>query len=1192
MKKILTIFIAFMLLTFGNVFSQSYVQVGNGTLSTSYPTYSVNNYAWYSVIYTQAELGGAKQITKISFDCTNGPKINNNQKIYLKHTSSTLFGDASYENPTSNGYTLVYEGSITYNGVTEITLTTPFNYNGTDNLIVHYENRDGSADYANFNSTSSVVNNNKSCGADNSFPVTPGYLNPYPSSRPNIRFYYPAAVNPATSMFPANNSYRVALETNLSFTLDASATTYDVYFGTTTNPTTKIVDNATAVVGTNTVNFSLLNNGTLLASKTNYYWKVVSKSGANTSSTSEFVFLTQKMYSAQDFPYTQNFTQDVNDPNIVFYPGYYGDLTKTDWTYLSTPSNWSCYSTVTPSVYYGYITPYSLTQGEIYWLTSPRFDLSQGTYQINFDWMNGIVADNGKVAGADEAYFELSIDGGVNWTRIHTFSPATAQNTFQTVVFALQSSNNVRLRWGYSVINSANNPKYFYIDNIQVQAASANPIINLSENSYEFKDLFLNGKTTHNITITNMSAVHQLVVADATATGDFACNVSNLTINPSESAVVTITYQPTTTGSHSGQISFNTNSATGNNVITLNGNTLTNITAFYETFETTTPNTYSIPENWNQISNYPTDLYHFVQVQTDGGTQVLRLYNNSNITDPLIAITHGVTNFDANTLSFFAYSNIENQKIQVGLMDDPYNANSFVPVGEPITLTATMTEYFQTFSPANTKPYIAFKHVGENFGLPTPPPSSIRIDNVMWSNQSAPSVPEPAVVVYPTNTATDIDVMNDLILNWEAGLGEPTGYRISIGTSEANPTNILNNVDLSNATTYIFNNLIFNTTYYWKITPYNNIGNAVNVPVWSFTTMANPTISSFPWTDSFENNPMPTHNSGGYNYRYPMGWSLENNALANICWDKISNTSTSTTNAHTGQQAMNLWAGFSMNTLDDWFFSPPLNLTANTSYKISFWYKVAVYQGSTFEKMDVFIGNENNSQAMQTELFSDNNITIEEYTEFSTYYTPTVSGIQHIGFHGYSNPLQWILFLDDVKVEIVTLSAANDIISFTLPQQTGNAAINNTEKTIDIEVQYGTNITNLAPTIQVSPLAIITPQSGSVQDFSAPVEYTVTAENGNVATWTVTVSVATGNETLESEISLYPNPARSTMMLNISDLQKDCTISIFDITGKMVHSQNITSATTQISVNTFDPGIYFVIINNGFNKVVKKCVIE
>jgi len=337
---------------------------------------------------------------------------------------------------------------------------------------------------------------------------------------------------------------------------------------------------------------------------------------------------------------------------------------------------------------------------------------------------------------------------------------------------------------------------------------------------------------------------------------------------------------------------------------------------------------------------------------------------------------------------------------------------------------------------------------------------------------------------------------------------------------------------------------------------------------------------------------MPTHNSGGYNYRYPMGWSLENNALANICWDKISNTSTSTTNAHTGQQAMNLWAGFSMNTLDDWFFSPPLNFTANTSYKISFWYKVAVYQGSTFEKMDVFIGNENNSQAMQTELFSDNNITIEEYTEFSTYYTPTVSGIQHIGFHGYSNPLQWILFLDDVKVEIVTLSAANDIISFTLPQQTGNAAINNTEKTIDIEVQYGTNITNLAPTIQVSPLAIITPQSGSVQDFSAPVEYTVTAENGNVATWTVTVSVATGNETLESEISLYPNPARSTMMLNISDLQKDCTISIFDITGKMVHSQNITSATTQISVNTFDPGIYFVIINNGFNKVVKKCVIE
>ncbi|MBN2612774.1 MAG: hypothetical protein JXB00_14555, partial [Bacteroidales bacterium] len=84
-----------------------------------------------------------------------------------------------------------------------------------------------------------------------------------------------------------------------------------------------------------------------------------------------------------------------------------------------------------------------------------------------------------------------------------------------------------------------------------------------------------------------------------------------------------------------------------------------------------------------------------------------------------------------------------------------------------------------------------------------------------------------------------------------------------------------------------------------------------------------------------------------------------------------------------------------------------------------------------------------------------------------------------------------------------------DIISFTLPQQTGAANINSTNHTVAIEVEYGTNLTSLTPTIVVSNGATIEPVSNVAVDFSSsPVEYQVTAEDDvTQQTWYVTVTV-------------------------------------------------------------------------------------
>ncbi|HEA31528.1 MAG TPA: hypothetical protein ENH91_16300 [Leeuwenhoekiella sp.] len=89
------------------------------------------------------------------------------------------------------------------------------------------------------------------------------------------------------------------------------------------------------------------------------------------------------------------------------------------------------------------------------------------------------------------------------------------------------------------------------------------------------------------------------------------------------------------------------------------------------------------------------------------------------------------------------------------------------------------------------------------------------------------------------------------------------------------------------------------------------------------------------------------------------------------------------------------------------------------------------------------------------------------------------------------------------------LSAANDITGFVLDEQTQPAVIDPTTYTADVEVENGTDLTALMPEISISENATISPDSGVTTDFTSPVSYTVTAENGTTQIWTLTVNEAT-----------------------------------------------------------------------------------
>ncbi len=124
------------------------VTIGSGTTTTNgayLPTYAYYNYSLTQQIYTASEVGTAGTITKVAFKVSNSKSTTRNLDLYLSHTSNTSFSSNSgwISQSTSNR---VFSGNVTFNasGWTTITLSSPFEYNGTSNLLLTVDDNTGS----------------------------------------------------------------------------------------------------------------------------------------------------------------------------------------------------------------------------------------------------------------------------------------------------------------------------------------------------------------------------------------------------------------------------------------------------------------------------------------------------------------------------------------------------------------------------------------------------------------------------------------------------------------------------------------------------------------------------------------------------------------------------------------------------------------------------------------------------------------------------------------------------------------------------------------------------------------------------------------------------------------------------------------------------------------------------------------
>lgn len=100
-----------------------------------------------------------------------------------------------------------------------------------------------------------------------------------------------------------------------------------------------------------------------------------------------------------------------------------------------------------------------------------------------------------------------------------------------------------------------------------------------------------------------------------------------------------------------------------------------------------------------------------------------------------------------------------------------------------------------------------------------------------------------------------------------------------------------------------------------------------------------------------------------------------------------------------------------------------------------------------------------------------------------------------------------------------------------------------------------------------------------------------TYSNGNALGIRINTSVANLDEIASADFSIYPNPASDVININSSEIL-NATISIVDLTGKVVKTASMNSLTTSVNTSGLNDGIYYVTITDGTSIATEKVVIK
>jgi hypothetical protein len=103
-----------------------------------------------------------------------------------------------------------------------------------------------------------------------------------------------------------------------------------------------------------------------------------------------------------------------------------------------------------------------------------------------------------------------------------------------------------------------------------------------------------------------------------------------------------------------------------------------------------------------------------------------------------------------------------------------------------------------------------------------------------------------------------------------------------------------------------------------------------------------------------------------------------------------------------------------------------------------------------------------------------------------------------------------------------------------------------------------------------------------------------TIENTNNLSNSCNLSLTVTNDQAFQQLKLYPNPAGNNVTIEIPLQYPKLEVTLFDILGKMISTQELNSELNihDVATNNLNNGVYFLKISNGSDSITKKLIIK
>jgi hypothetical protein len=375
--------------------------------------------------------------------------------------------------------------------------------------------------------------------------------------------------------------------------------------------------------------------------------------------------------------------------------------------------------------------------------------------------------------------------------------------------------------------------------------------------------------------------------------------------------------------------------------------------------------------------------------------------------------------------------------------------------------------------------------------------------HLAFDNFSVEAIPS----CLPPNTLVLSSISNNSAsLSWTAPATAPgSGYDVYYSTTNTAPTaGTTPSANVPSGTTYAFSGLTASTTYYSWVR--SNCGSG-DVSTWvasaSFTTQCNPV--SVPYSQDFESVTTPA---------LPICTSIENAGTGNN-WKTASPAGYGFTTkclnySYNGDNAANAW-----------FFTAGINLTAGTSYRISYNYGSSS-TGSFPENLKVAYGVAASSASMTTTLATHTNILTNSAPLSIVDFTPGTTGVYYFGFHAFSDADMDQLYVDNISIKVTpntwtgttsnSWNTASNWSLTTVPTATDDVLISSNGSNapvmdVDVTIPAGKSLTLTGGELTIAPGKVLT-IAGTANFGGRPVTFksnaTGTAMLGPLTTETLT----------------------------------------------------------------------------------------